>query len=354
MFEPPLWSPHPLIRGGHLQTVFASLASSAPASPSDIRPSATRRIEVTVSEGDQIVLHRDDPSRKTGASSTGAPSMGAAIGSVLLVHGLTGCHQAYYMVRLANRFLSEGYRTYRMDMRGLGAARDLSRNLSHAGRSDDVVAALATIASCHPHDRIFAMGISLGGAQLLRAIGRIDGRVESGINESPPWRNRLQAIAAISPPIDLLRCSQNMQRRSTWFYNQYFIRNLMNRLPPKMAERADVQQRLAGPRPQSLWELDNEFTAPLSGFENAEHYYEQSSAHPVMGAIQVPTLILAAQDDPIVPIDCFQGPAATWDNPIQVSSPNTGGHVGFLGRGRRCLIDEKVPRFFREISPPAS
>jgi predicted alpha/beta-fold hydrolase len=131
-----------------------------------------------------------------------------------------------------------------------------------------------------------------------------------------------------------------MQRRSRRFYNRYFIHNLIKRLPPGVIERDDFQEFNQGPRPRTLWELDDRFTAPLSGFASAQQYYEQSSANQVIGHLRVPTLILAAADDPIVPIDCFREIESDVSESTTLLTPTAGGHVGFVGRGRQCWIDE--------------
>lgn len=335
LFQPSPFLSHPLIRGGHLQTVCASLATG-PKQRSENGSQGTELFEIPVSDGDRIALHLDRP------ESVNTSGIGSAVGSILLIHGLTGCHAASYMIRLAKRFLDQGYRTYRMDMRGFGRAREWSCNLSHAGRSDDVAAALAAIHDQNPGEPISAIGISLGGAQLLRGVARIDG----GLDEQPDWRKDLHGIAAISPPIDLLRCSENMQQRSRKLYNRYFIHNLIKRLPPGVVRRSDFQQLNQASRPRTLWELDDQFTAPLSGFENARKYYERSSACDVIGQLSVPTLILAAADDPIVPIDCFQKIESELSDSTTLLTPSSGGHVGFVGPNRRCWIDDVTSGWF--------
>ena len=345
MFQPPPFRSHSLIRGGHLQTLLASLAKgpthlSSDRGVGDGGVQATKKCLIPVSDGDHIALHLNYP--EAGNAESGETS---AMGSMLLIHGLTGCHAAPYMIRLAKRFLDQGYRTYRMDMRGFGHARNHSINLSHAGRSDDVMAALAAIFDQHPEQPISAIGISLGAAQLLRGISRIDG----GLDPMPRWKKSLRGIAAISPPIDLTRCSENMQRRSRWIYNQYFIRNLINGLPPGVVSRSDFQELNKGPRPKTLWELDDQFTAPLGGFENAKSYYEKSSASNLVRHLQTQTLILAAADDPIVPIDCFREIDSGLSRSTTLLTPRSGGHVGFVGHGRRGWIDDVTQAWFGHL-----
>lgn len=334
MFQTPPFVSHRFIRGGHLQTLLASTSVSENAnSRTYFRPHSTETVEIEVSHGDRIALHLDQPD---------AP----AKGSVLLIHGLTGCHAAPYMIRLADQFLRAGYRTYRMDLRGFGAVRNRASNLSHAGRSDDVAAALQWMAQHEdPAQPLIAIGISLGGAQLLRAISRVD----AGLDKRPAWRDQMIGIAAVCPPIDLVACSENMRRKSRSVYNRYFIGNLIKRLPPGVAARADFPNGSASDRPKTLWELDDRFTAPLSGFDGALDYYQQSSCSSLLKHLQIPTLILASADDPIVPIDCFRNIADELPQSTTLLMPDQGGHVGFIGPGRRCWMDDVLLRWLDRI-----
>lgn len=332
-FHPPPFRPHPIFRGGHLQT----LAGVGEKTDAELRPTP---IVVPVSDGDSAVLHEDLPvdGCLDRPWADDAPSL-------LLIHGLTGCHAAAYMIRLADRFRRLGIRVYRMDMRGVGAAFDLSRNFSHAGRSDDVCAALETIAQRYPNGRLAAIGVSLGGSQLIRAIGRID----AGLDPAPSWRSRLMGIAAVSPPLDLLRCSDNMQRRLLRPYNQYFIKLLLGHAPRRVTEREDFRRLMGGPPPRTMRELDDRFTAPLSGFASALDYYDQSSCHHVVDSIRSPALILAAKDDPIVPSDCFTIRGESWSEPTHLVMTPSGGHVGFVGRRRSPWMDEVLGRWIEHI-----
>jgi predicted alpha/beta-fold hydrolase len=331
-FEPPPFKSHPLIRGGHLQTIV----SVGTRLVTDLNP-----IEhvVSVSDGDAIVLHEDRP-------------MGwrAGDGSLLLIHGLSGCHGAPYMRRLAQQFTRQGASVFRMDMRGCGAASDLATNLTHAGRSDDLVAALGRIAAETGSGPMAAMGVSLGASQLLRAVGRIG----AGLDATPPWFDRLRRIAAIAPPLDLQRCSDNMERWILRPYNYYFIRVLLARTPKRVRQRDDYQQGVLGGRPKTLRELDDRITAPLGGFADAAEYYATSSASHVTRFNPVPTLVLTAADDPIVPIGCFLDDKNQWPDSTRLVVSKTGGHVGFIDRRRRSWMDRVMEAWFsNELARPA-
>ena len=65
---------------------------------------------VTLSDGDQVVLHDDCPAEWQPGDR-----------SALLIHGLAGCHTSGYMQRIAHKLSSRGVRAFRMDLRGCGA-----------------------------------------------------------------------------------------------------------------------------------------------------------------------------------------------------------------------------------------
>ncbi|TWU42036.1 YheT family hydrolase [Novipirellula artificiosorum] len=328
-FKPPPFVPHRLYRGGHLQTLAAVVSDRAPVLMG-------RQHVVELPDGDAVVLHENGPPGWV----DGDPAM-------LLVHGLCGCHAAPYMIRLASQFSAKGFRVFRLDMRGCGAAFDLSMQLTHAGRGGDLVCALDRIAELAPGSPLGVIAVSLGGNQLLRSLGRIG----KGIDSRPDWFDRLVRVAAVSPPIDLLRCSENMQRRIMWPYNYYFVRQLLSRVPPRVRQRPDFQQQILKRRPRSLRELDDQLTAPLSGFATALDYYRESSAAVHAESNPVPTLILAAADDPVVPIDCFEASVRSWPVTTRVCISEQGGHVGFIDRNRDCWMDRVLADWFGLPSP---
>lgn len=321
----PPFRPHLLLRGGHLQTIFGTLVADA-APPALV---VAARHQVDLPDGDAIVLHENRP-----------PGWKQHAPAVLLIHGLCGCHTANYMVRLATRFYRLGVRTFRMDMRGCGAALQLARQLTHAGRSDDVLAALRRIASI-TDGPLWVVGVSLGGNQVLRGLGEV-GSDPARLGFPP---ERLARAAAVCPPVDLRRCSDHMQRLAAWPYNRYFVRLLLRRIPPGVRQSEAFQQIDLQRTPRTLRQLDEQFTAPLSGFASADHYYAEASAAPRVSDNRVPTLVLASDDDPLVPAASIQ--QVRWPAETNLCITRRGGHVGFLGSGpQRRWMDDCLLRWF--------
>jgi hypothetical protein len=79
-------------------------------------------------------------------------------------------------------------------------------------------------------------------------------------------------------------------------------------------------------------EYDERITAPFGGYESAAQYYERSSAGPWLAAIDRPALVLAAADDPMVPV----ASVARWPvaQSVEREIAPTGGHVGFVSRSQ--------------------
>lgn len=336
LLSPP-FTPHRWVSGGHLQTVLSLQAK-------DLRPLSPVLRWVNLGDGDRLAMQDDKPA----TWRTGDPSL-------LVIHGLCGCSESPYMLRFASRFTNQGVRVFRLNLRGCGVGLGAAAQITHAGRSNDVIAALAMIADLTEQGPISAIGVSLGGNQLLRAFGLTAPVAEASnplaqeqaSSELPAWYQRIHRIAAVSPPIDLAKCSDNMQRLSLRPYNRYFIRHLLQRVPDAIRGNKNVAKALVKP-PRTMRELDDLLTAPLAGYSDALDYYENTAAKRVIDRVQVPALLLAATNDPIVPVACFDHAARNhWPDHIRLVITRCGGHVGFIGRGeQRHWMDGLLDRWF--------
>jgi predicted alpha/beta-fold hydrolase len=91
--------------------------------------------------------------------------------------------------------------------------------------------------------------------------------------------------------------------------------------------------------------FDELFTAPRAGFKSREDYYKLSSAKPSLSKIRLPTQILGAQDDPIIPPSTFENIILSPETSLRMET--RGGHLGFIGHhktahGDRRWMDEFV------------
>ena len=314
---------HPLIRGGHLQTLATTFFHSPELE------SSTQRHQVCLGDGDQLVMHDDCP-----------PGWSAAQPRLLMIHGLCGSHRTSYMARLATRFYQRQVRVFRLDMRGCGAGFELAQHLNHASRSGDILRAAEKVVELTGAGPFWIIGISLGAGQLLKLLGELaQGQLPSSSHV------QIHRAAAVAPPIDLLGCAQHMQRLYMRPYNRYFISYLLKQIPPQLAQSSAFQQLDLRRRPRTMYELDDRITAPLSGYQSAQDYYTRSTADQFTAGIETETLVLAAQDDPIVPVGGFK--RAEWSPSTTLEIVPGGGHVAFLASGRpRFWMDQRLEHWF--------
>jgi predicted alpha/beta-fold hydrolase len=294
--------PLPFLSNPHVQTILGHVL----AWPRDRLP--TWQHTVRLPDGDALVLH------ETASAAARAESP-----IVLLVHGLGGCHQSNYMRRVLARLTAAGLRVARLDLRGAGAGVALARRRYNAACSHDVLAAVADLHARYPHAPVAVAGFSLGGNIVLKMAGEL--------GPTPP--PNLHAVAAVNPPIDLLRCSAMISRLP--FYDAFYVRLLRQQSLDHARHFPDVPMPTF-PQRMTLWQFDEAYTAPRGGYDSVEHYYRAAAALPHIPNIALPTFVLTAQDDPFVAAQ----PIADITNPaVSVHVTPQGGHLGFLGSDGR-------------------
>lgn len=77
-------------------------------------------------------------------------------------------------------------------------------------------------------------------------------------------------------------------------------------------------------------DYDDNYTAPMFGFRNANDYYAKASSLNVLEKIAISTLIINAKDDPFLGEGCFPVSAARNNAFLFLEIPSRGGHVGLL------------------------
>jgi len=300
----PPFRPHPLLPSGHAQTVAGAFL------PGRRYRYRAGRHRVELADGDVIILHDDCP-------SGWQPGDRAA----LLIHGLAGCHESRYMERIAHKLGARGVRSFRLDLRGCGAGVGLSRLPYHSGRSEDAAAAIGAVARLAPDSPVTLVGFSLGGNITLKLAGELADRS----------CGNLDSTMAVCPPVDLAACSRQIQKPSNRIYDRYFVRLLMRQIEGHRRLLPKAVAALFARPPRSLWEFDDAFTAVTCGFGTADNYYAKASSLPWLADIRLPTLIVSARDDPMIPPDALA--RASLPGCVRLHMSDHGGHLGFVGRG---------------------
>jgi predicted alpha/beta-fold hydrolase len=293
--------PLPFLGNPHVQTLLGNLLSG----PALHHPTQPR--QVVLPDGDRLLLHDNRPERWRPGGRV-----------ALLVHGLGGSHCSGYLQRLARLLLRRRVRVVRMDLRGCGRGMALARRAYHGGCSDDVRAAAAEVHRWSPTSPLALVGFSLGGNIVLKLAG------EAAADPVPG----LERVAAVAPPVDMVRCAATLALPRNRFYDRYFARSLAQQVRRRRHFFPD-QPGVRFPRGLTLRQFDELYTAPRNGFADALDYYQRASALPLLPRIAVPAFVLTARDDPFIVTEPLEACAAF--PPFEVRVLERGGHLGYLG-----------------------
>jgi len=144
-------------------------------------------------------------------------------------------------------------------------------------------------------------------------------------------RSALDAAVAISVPYDLAAGCAFLERSTMGrAYATYFLRSLKAKLHLKADRLAEVLNLDAALAARTIWEFDDHATAPLHGFDSAAVYYAEASSAGFLENIDVPTLMMHAEDDPFLPPEAIPVDAARRNPALHLALQSRGGHVGFM------------------------
>lgn len=311
-FRPPWWC-----RSGDCQTVWPNLFRW----PARV---ALRRERIELPDGDFIDIDW--------THNTQGPI-------ALILHGLEGSARSGYARALLRALAARGWRAGVMHFRGCSGEPNRLARSYHSGETGDLAFISERLRRRAPNDFIAAIGFSLGGNVLLKWLG------ETGT------RTALDTAVAVSVPFMLARAADRLNRGFSRLYQWKLLLSLRWNLRKKFDRRDCPIDLDKLPRLKSFWQFDDHVTAPLHGFESAEHYYRVSSSLQYLKHIAVPTLIVHALDDPFMSPECVPNAGDVSPHVRLEVSPH-GGHVGFVYGAApwraRYWLDERIVDFLEQ------
>lgn len=244
-------------------------------------------------------------------------------GEIVMVHGLEGSSDSGYARSMAHAALEAGYAAHRVNLRSCGGTESLALSNYHSGQTGDVLFFLRERRreSALP---IFLAGYSLGGNVSLKLAGEL--------GESA--RDLLAGVCAVSTPIDLASCAEALGKRENYLYAQRFLERLKEKIRVRNRQAPAIYTLDHLPKIRTIYDFDDYYTARLFGFGTAANYYRTQSSNQYLEKIRVPTLIVVAKDDPLVPFAVYDHPAFRQNPCLTLVAVEHGGHLGFLARHR--------------------
>ncbi|MCE7065453.1 YheT family hydrolase [Dyadobacter sp. CY326] len=237
---------------------------------------------------------------------------------VILSHGLEGNSTRQYILGMVRLLNQHGFDCLAWNFRGCGGEMNKTARFYHSGATEDLDLIIQHALE-RDYNQIHLIGFSLGGNLTLKYLG------ESG----SALDKRISKALVFSVPMDLRACSLSIIQPENKVYMQRFLKSLRPKVNAKAAhfpDRINVSdQKLV----RTLYDFDHIFTAPLHGFTSADHYYESCSSKFFIKDIIIPTMVINAKNDPIVPYQSLPLEELKAHEHVCLVATQDGGHCGF-------------------------
>lgn len=320
-FKPAWW-----LSNGHLQTIWASKV------PREKHVNYVYE-KFTLPDGDHTYVAWHGPvTSLVGNKSSATPI-------VVVLHGLEGSAQSFYAKGLMSQIAQIGWTGALLHFRGCHNGPNRVQRSYHSGDTDDLNVFLTHLSHHHPDAPIYLVGYSLGGNVLLKYLGEKKPQIP------------IAGAVAVSVPFELSHASEKLTQGFSQLYQHVLLSSLKIRFLEKFESMPCPIDKRKVNILKTIWEYDDVVTAPLHGFSDAADYYAKSSCRQYLKNIDTNTLILQAQDDPLVPSSAI--PSMSELNPsTSLECYAKGGHVAFVSGSNPASpeywLDTRIKNFLTE------
>jgi predicted alpha/beta-fold hydrolase len=259
---------------------------------------------------------------------------------VIVLPGLQGDLGSAYVRGLLRACQARGWRGVLLNYRGRVEPNRLPQSY-HCGMTCDLHHLAHCLAEQEPETPIAVVGYSVGANICLKWLGEFGMRGQ---------KLPVAAAVGVSAPFNLGAVAKKIERGFSRVYQWYLLRSLRRDVVRKMDALGDdlgISRRELR-RLNTFFRFDDRISGPWNGFGGAEDYYARTRSDVLLKHVAVPTLILNANDDPLVPVHLIPHPRDVSDK-VTLEITKGGGHLGFVG-GRwpwspRFWLDTRIPEF---------
>lgn len=299
-YQPPLWLPN-----GHFQTIYPSLFRK-------VDGISYQRVRLSTPDHDFLDL---DWSKVNPHETHSQRPL------LILSHGLEGDSTRQYITGMVRLFNQHQFDCLAWNFRSCSGEINKQVRFYHSGATDDLDLVIKYAAQ--NYKEIYLMGFSLGGNLTLKYLG------ENGENLRP----EIKKAVTFSVPLHLSGSSSKMESWQDWVYTRRFNKTLTKKIQEKAVYFPENINTTNLSKIRTLRDFDNYYTSQLHGFKDAEDYYQRNSSLYFIEKIQIPTLIINAQNDPFLSKECFPFDKVSRLEKVFLQAPEKGGHCGFMQKG---------------------
>jgi len=259
---------------------------------------------------------------------------GQSKGLVMLLHGWEGSVNSAYILGAAKFLYDNGFSVFRLNYRDHGDTHHLNPGLFYAVLLDEVFHAVRQVSEYESKLPFFLVGFSMGGNFALRIARKcIDNPIHNLVH-----------IMSVSPVLDPEKSTYAID--DVALLRKYFRKKWMRSLQRKQAcfpERYDFSDVFAL---ESITEMTELMIERYSAYESASDYFSHYAVlNDALIDNNIPTTIIIAKDDPIIPVDEFYDLKLNSQTKLIVH--RYGGHNGFLETlSGRAWYEKKMLEIF--------
>jgi uncharacterized protein len=310
--QSPFWLPN-----GHFQSIFPSLFRKIPI--------AYTRERITTPDDDFLDLD---------FLGTGQRPL------VILSHGLEGNSTRQYILGMVRLLSENGYDALAWNYRSCGGELNKQMRFYHSGETSDLQLVI-NHSLAKGYTDIVLMGFSLGGNVTLKYLG------EQGKNTNPA----IKKAVVFSVPMDLAACSSNIGKAENKIYLWKFLQSLKPKVKAKSVHFPDNIDFANYAQVKNFWDFDHIYTGPVHGFDGAMDYYNRNSSKAFVHTIAIPTLIVNAKNDPLVPYQSLPIAIISKLSNVTLELTEEGGHCGFrpkkMTKNRAYWSEQRALQFLK-------
>ena len=322
-YKPPFWLPD-----SQSQTIFPSIFRK-------IEGLKYVRERVPTPDGDFLDIDKSqaistikeenfDNEPKIGLTNSPFKDCAILAPLIILSHGLEGDTSRQYITGMVKNFNIQGFDCIAWNFRSCSGELNQTKRFYHSGATDDLETIIKFSLS-KGYQKIYLVGFSLGGNLTLKYLG------ERGQNLYP----EIQKAITFSVPLHLSSSSKKIG----WLYTKRFNTSLIKKILEKSQRFPEFQIDTSNiAKIKTLKDFDDAYTSQLHGFIDAEDYYEHNSSLYFLDNINIPTLIINAQNDPFLSEECFPFEKIKHLQKVYFQAPKMGGHCGFYPDNYRGIL----------------
>lgn len=297
-----------LLKNPHIQSILSSSIWR--------KRSGLSRLKRLAASSHEKILNLPDNTRLSGVHYVSQKPNSAQV-LVLLLHGWEGSAQSSYINHSAAELLSEGFDVFALNFRDHGQTHNLNEGLFHSCRLQEVVDAVKQVLQLYRPKRFFVAGFSLGGNFALRLA-----------LAAPTENLSIDAVFSICPPVDPSAVMRALETGPP-LYHWYFMKKWRGSLRRKrelfpLTHAFDDAILKRDMRGLTQWLVEQH-----THWEHEEAYFSgYSVAGNRLSRLSIATHILAAEDDPVIPIATLK--ALQMPDLAKLEITEHGGHCGFI------------------------